>query len=446
MATHHRKASNCSDSLLVDAKLYNSPGKEEFGGSINHEGIVHQEVKQSGDSNHEMEIHAKLSSNRSFSYQSNSLKSRKDVPRVLSDGHIPTMKNLTDTLDAAWTGENHPGTVIPNDNSVIFSDSAVADSSTMLVGSEGLDLEDSSEGHKGLKVVHSFSHLLPTKSFENIEDSLSWLGIPFLNWYRSVNKSFLASSQKLSTFVEYYPVYISLSRESELQGGARLLLTLGVNDTVIPVYDDEPTSAIAYALASPEYHLQLSDEGERPKDGVDSLALSASDQMTNSHSADETTSDPYRSLASTPESSLSMSGSHSLLISDPLSYTKGFHARVSFEDDGPLGKVKYSVTCYYAKRFEALRRICCQSELDYLRSLSRCKKWGAQGGKSNVFFAKTLDDRFIIKQVTKTELESFIKFGPAYFKYLSESISTKSPTCLAKILGIYQVVNFKIFI
>jgi 1-phosphatidylinositol-3-phosphate 5-kinase len=115
------------------------------------------------------------------------------------------------------------------------------------------------------------------------------------------------------------------------------------------------------------------------------------------------------------------------------------HLSVSFEDGGPLGKVKYNVTCYYAKKFEALRRSCCPSELDFLRSISRCKKWGAQGGKSNVFFAKSLDDRFIIKQVTKTELESFLKFGTEYFKYLSESISTGSPTCLAKILGIYQV-------
>lgn len=57
------------------------------------------------------------------------------------------------------------------------------------------------------------------------------------------------------------------------------------------------------------------------------------------------------------------------------------------------------------------------------------------------FLQKTLDDRFIIKQVTKTELESFIKFAPGYFKYLSESIVTGSPTCLAKILGIYQVIS-----
>jgi 1-phosphatidylinositol-3-phosphate 5-kinase len=117
------------------------------------------------------------------------------------------------------------------------------------------------------------------------------------------------------------------------------------------------------------------------------------------------------------------------------------HSRVSFEDGGPLGKVKYTVTSYYAKSFEALRRSCCPSELDFIRSISRCKKWGAQGGKSNVFFAKSLDDRFIIKQVTKTELESFLQFGSDYFKYLSESISTGSPTSLAKILGIYQVCS-----
>ena len=55
-----------------------------------------------------------------------------------------------------------------------------------------------------------------------------------------------------------------------------------------------------------------------------------------------------------------------------------------------------------------------------------------------MFFAKTKDDRLVIKQVTKTELESFIKFAPEYFKYVSESLKTGSPTCLAKILGIFQ--------
>ncbi|MED6192518.1 1-phosphatidylinositol-3-phosphate 5-kinase fab1b [Stylosanthes scabra] len=126
---------------------------------------------------------------------------------------------------------------------------------------------------------------------------------------------------------------------------------------------------------------------------------------------------------------------------DPTSNAKKMHPKVNVGENGPPSNIKYTVTCYYAKRFEALRRVCCPSELDYIRSLSRCKKWKAQGGKSNVFFAKTLDDRFVIKQVTKTELDSFIKFGPGYFKYLSESIGSGSPTCLAKILGIYQIMT-----
>lgn len=56
-----------------------------------------------------------------------------------------------------------------------------------------------------------------------------------------------------------------------------------------------------------------------------------------------------------------------------------------------------------------------------------------------MFFAKTLDDRFVIKQVTRTELLSFLEFGPDYFKYLADALSTGAPTCLAKTLGIYQV-------
>ncbi|URE23905.1 Phosphatidylinositol-4-phosphate 5-Kinase [Musa troglodytarum] len=114
------------------------------------------------------------------------------------------------------------------------------------------------------------------------------------------------------------------------------------------------------------------------------------------------------------------------------------HVRVSFAVNGPHGKVRYSVTCYYAKCFDSLRRTCCPSELDFIRSLSRCKNGEHRVGRA-MSSLKSLDDRFIIKQVTKTELESFIKFAPEYFKYLLESISTGSPTCLAKILGIYQV-------
>lgn len=104
-------------------------------------------------------------------------------------------------------------------------------------------------------------------------------------------------------------------------------------------------------------------------------------------------------------------------------------------------KSKYTVVSVYARQFYELRKICCPSELVYISSISRCKLWNAQGGKSNAFFAKSMDDRFIIKEIKKTEFDSFLKFGLEYFKHFSESQVSSNPTCLAKILGIYQVQN-----
>uniref|UniRef100_K3ZPZ0 1-phosphatidylinositol-3-phosphate 5-kinase n=1 Tax=Setaria italica TaxID=4555 RepID=K3ZPZ0_SETIT len=114
----------------------------------------------------------------------------------------------------------------------------------------------------------------------------------------------------------------------------------------------------------------------------------------------------------------------------PMESTSGFY-------DSFLSK--YTVVCIYAKQFHDLRKICCPSELAYISSISRCKHWNAQGGKSKVFFAKSMDDRFIIKQIKMTEFHSFLKFGLGYFKHLGVYQVSSNPTCLAKILGIYQV-------
>ncbi|KAG0494355.1 hypothetical protein HPP92_005349 [Vanilla planifolia] len=83
--------------------------------------------------------------------------------------------------------------------------------------------------------------------------------------------------------------------------------------------------------------------------------------------------------------------------------------------------------------------MCCPSERAYISSLSRCRNWDAQGGKSKAFFAKSMDERFIIKQIKKAELDSFLKFSGDYFEHITDSLSSGSQTCLAKILGIYQV-------
>lgn len=379
------------------------------------------------------EDEACLSSGANINNKSDPLETGKLVRRAHSDGEYPIVADLSDTLDAVWTGE-YPTSITPKEDGYFSADSTVVNtmSTNPKLGSSTLE-----QGK--IEATRSVGSATPFKSVDNVESSTS---MSFLNFNSSVNKNLSLGSQKLCSG-DYNPVYVSLFRELERQSGARLLLPVGINDTVVPVYDDEPTSIIAYTLVSSEYHSQMS-ESEKPKDVGDtsvSLPLFDSTNLLSLNSFDESVADAYRSFGSGEESILSLAGSRSSQVVDPPLYSKDVHARVSFTDDGALGKVKYTVTCYYAKRFEALRRICCPSELDFVRSLGRCKKWGAQGGKSNVFFAKTLDDRFIIKQVTKTELESFIKFGPAYFKYFSESISTGSPTCLAKILGIYQVLQ-----
>ncbi|CAI5467885.1 unnamed protein product [Closterium sp. Yama58-4] len=149
---------------------------------------------------------------------------------------------------------------------------------------------------------------------------------------------------------------------------------------------------------------------------------------------------------------------------------------------GSGSAASFQVTAYFAKQFDALRRKCCSpfppatatassgqqkavadtgegaagsagaagaagagaagegvvdgsGDVEFVRSLCRCKRWSAEGGKSSVYFAKTADDRFVIKQ----EILAFLDFANDYFKHLFDAIESSNPSCLAKILGLYQV-------
>lgn len=342
--------------------------------------------------------------------------------RVLSDARCQSMEDFSGTLDEKWTGENNSQHSV---DGLRKSFSAVGVFSSMAAS-------DNSDEPMGANEVQTTDFSRSDRAEGNSEDLSNFVEMPFLHFYNMVNKN---PSQFLT---DYNPVHVPFFRELERQGGARLLLPVGVDGTVILIYDDEPTSIISHALASTDYHVQICDTTDKTKDGADPFTKLPFSDVGNIHLSKSADEESLRSSWLAEYNNLSKSANKTFLSGDPLAYSK--HTRVSFSDDGSLGKVKYTVTCYYAKQFDNLRRTCCPCELDFIRSLSRCKKWGAQGGKSNVFFAKSLDDRFVVKQVTKTELESFIKFAPEYFKYLSESIRTGSPTCLAKILGIYQVI------
>lgn len=76
---------------------------------------------------------------------------------------------------------------------------------------------------------------------------------------------------------------------------------------------------------------------------------------------------------------------------------------------------------------------------DFIQSLSRCKKWIPTGGKSGSTFTKTWDDRFILKQVSRVELVTFLETGTNYFEYMANTLFHGLPSVLVKILGVYRL-------
>lgn len=57
---------------------------------------------------------------------------------------------------------------------------------------------------------------------------------------------------------------------------------------------------------------------------------------------------------------------------------------------------RLQVTAYYAPQFAELRRRCVAGgDSAFLASISRCRKWASRGGKSAVYFARTLDRRWV---------------------------------------------------
>ena len=51
--------------------------------------------------------------------------------------------------------------------------------------------------------------------------------------------------------------------------------------------------------------------------------------------------------------------------------------------------------------------------------------WDAKGGKSNSQFRKTIDNRFVLKEMSKQEVQSFLEFAPQYLQYITDNIQNK---------------------
>ncbi|BGP31249.1 Mitochondrial distribution and morphology protein 12 [Rhodotorula toruloides] len=186
-------------------------------------------------------------------------------------------------------------------------------------------------------------------------------------------------------------------------------------DNPILVREDEPTSIIAHALSSRKYY-QAFEHPELPRirDGLRAGNDAASDRF---------------SIVSLEEPDVSKAVEEMLRGSSQRSFKLG---------DLELGDISARCTVFWVEQFEALRREC-GCDMQFVESLSRCLKWDAAGGKSKVDFLKTLDDRFIVKQLSKPEMEVFARFAPAYFQYMADALFQGKPTVLAKVFGIYRV-------
>ncbi|KAJ7954212.1 1-phosphatidylinositol-3-phosphate 5-kinase [Quillaja saponaria] len=338
------------------------------------------------------------------------------VSKTLSRGLPSQDSNLSERIDSAWTGTDQ----LPSKVQQLHT--------YQTDGSQVESVVDHNDDPPFIRLiaparVHSFDSALRVQ--ERIKKRLT------SSLHLSTLRSFHASGDyrnmvrdpvsniRLKVFACCFPY---LAREKKL-----LLFN-----------DNEPTSIICYALCSKEYEDWVAarlyvHDGSRishERNKVDASSTFSAWQSFGSLDLDYINYSSYGAEDAAP----SMAALHT----DP---KRSPHFQISFSDESlnAGGKVKFSVTCYCAKQFDSLRKKCCPNEVDFIRSLSRCRRWSAQGGKSNVYFAKSLDERFIIKQVPKTELDSFEEFAPQYFKYLTDSISSGSPTCLAKVLGIYQV-------
>uniref|UniRef100_A0A8C2ZQ11 1-phosphatidylinositol 3-phosphate 5-kinase n=1 Tax=Cyclopterus lumpus TaxID=8103 RepID=A0A8C2ZQ11_CYCLU len=198
----------------------------------------------------------------------------------------------------------------------------------------------------------------------------------------------------------------------------------------IAVCEREPSSIIAFALSCKEYKTSLDDLSKTSSAGGEETPQATSAGEGRARSS------PLR-----PSESASSQQSRTSLETDPLnerskSTSNNVRTFAEFSD----ANAKFYCRIYYAEEFHKMREEIMEStEEDFVRSLSHCVNWQARGGKSGAVFYATEDDRFILKQMPRLEVQSFLDFAPHYFTYITGAVQQKRPTALAKILGVYRI-------
>ncbi|KAG7205451.1 hypothetical protein KM043_007441 [Ampulex compressa] len=241
------------------------------------------------------------------------------------------------------------------------------------------------------------------------------------------------------------------------------LLPLG---SVVPivVYESEPSSIIAYALDSHDYKHALQellrtskgpesnpsplnkrkfpDNKETPQELMQSGEFKRSSVLSFFRGNSPNPASPIeteKSLSSTDTTVQNAILTQSEMDEEKKAMKQQNYIEVQFND----ATTNFFCRIYFAAQFAALREnVLPCGEDGYTRSLSRSVQWAARGGKSGSAFCKSRDNRFIIKEMSRMEMQIILDFAPNYFSYMEKCQQTKQPTLLGKIVGVYRV-SFK---
>ena len=233
-------------------------------------------------------------------------------------------------------------------------------------------------------------------------------------------------------------------------------LPLGVNNIIVPVFDEQWSSIIAYSLSSSEYAKEFkhfskhgTSSGEIGGQAGSSVVSHESSYVPDKRGDDGLGVGPTGHEGGWDEQRTT---ERRMLVRNKT------HIKHTFRDYDGKGQVtcKFVCTTYWATQFHAVRQEFLSDsfakgdeashhprapdvEQSYIESLSSTYSWAASGGKSGASFSRTSDDRFVIKCISRTELQMFLDCAPAYFEYLSKAFFHGLPTVLCKIVGVYQI-------
>ncbi|VFQ70830.1 unnamed protein product [Cuscuta campestris] len=447
---------------------------EKFGKEVSHFETDIERVDTIADSGAEI----KIEFDGSVEDESNVVEIFVEGPADDASGNASSLDmNITDTHDREnYLGEQLEGLMSEDDSS--------SSSSVILEGSKGLIAGSASRNNlpvRGTQVKSNFSskshagdaghleHILPSSTQAQINKLMP--ATSDAGWNHFEDNSFISMLSSCEAGMEWIwtpfpeircefikilktgnlPKFGSVTchaAESILSGliadeGAKLHIPLGDYNYIISDFEDELSSIIACALAllkdlPPNTVYDFGDDDREDK-VMDAKTFDSSQGLMRAFLFSQNSSS--RSLDSEgSRSSVLLEESCASSFDGLDSFNPSVHhVQVNMGYGKHQGKRKYHVSCAYASQFRQLRDRCCTSEDDYIASISRCRVWDAKGGKSKSLFAKTFDDRFIIKGIQKIEYDSFMVFGPDYFKYLDQCYEKGNQTCLAKILGVYQV-------